>query len=140
MQPDTISTGKNILIIDDEYLSTFIFEKLIKKVVNDTEITICLNGKYAIEKLLEIKNHDANQLPNYIFLDITMPVMNGWEFLEQYTRLDIDPLGKCKIYILTSSLYRYDMMKSASFNIVKDYIVKPLDFDKLKKVFVEDVN
>jgi two-component SAPR family response regulator len=140
MQSDTLSTGKNILIIDDEYLSTFIFEKLIKKVVNDTEITICLNGKYAIERLLEIKNHDANQLPNYIFLDITMPVMNGWEFLEQYTRLDIDPLGKCKIYILTSSLYRYDMMKSASFNIVKDYIVKPLDFDKLRKVFVEDVN
>ena len=137
MLAENLPSGTNILIIDDEFLSSFIFQKLIKKVVNDSEITICENGKYAIDKLLEIKNQDANLLPKYIFLDITMPVMNGWEFLEQYSELNIDPLGRCKIYILTSSLYRYDMMKSASYPVVKDYIVKPLDFDKLKKVFVE---
>jgi response regulator RpfG family c-di-GMP phosphodiesterase len=65
-----------------------------------------------------------------------MPIMDGWEFLEQYNGLDIDPDGKCKIYILTCSLYPNDIQKSTSYQIIKDYIVKPLDFEKLEKVFV----
>ncbi len=85
--------------------------------------------------LLEIKNQDINLLPDYIFLDIAMPVMNAWEFLEQFNNLNIDPSGKCKIYILTSSLYKDDIRKSASFTIIKDYIVKPLDIDKIRRVF-----
>ena len=137
MHSNNSHTGANILIIDDEYLSSFIFQKLVKKVMADSEITTCSNGKCALDKLIEIKNKDVNLLPNYIFVDISMPVMNGWEFLEKYEDLNIDPLGKCKIYILTCSLFRYDMMKSASYHTVKDYILKPLDFEKLKKVFVE---
>ncbi len=59
-------------------------------------------------------------------------------FLERFNDLNIDPSGRCKIYIYSPcSLFRYDMMKSASYHTVKDYILKPLDFEKLKKVFVE---
>ena len=58
----------NILIIDDEYLSAYICEKFIKKVISDSEIMTCPNGKNAIEKLQEINNSDKNQLPDYIFL------------------------------------------------------------------------
>ena len=131
-----LPSNTNILVIDDEFLSVYICERFIKRVIKDTEITTCLNGKYAIDKLLEIKKKDINLLPDYIFLDIAMPIMNGWEFLEQYNDLNIDPSGKCKIYILTSSLYQADINKSASYNVIKDYIIKPLDFDKIKKVFV----
>jgi two-component SAPR family response regulator len=131
-----LPSNTNILVIDDEFLSVYICERFIKRVIKDTEITSCLNGKYAIDKLLDIKKKDINLLPDYIFLDIAMPIMNGWEFLDQYNDLNIDPSGKCKIYILTSSLYQADINKSASYNVIKDYIVKPLDFDKIKKVFV----
>ena len=131
-----LPSNTNILVIDDEFLSVYICERFIKRVIKDTEITTCLNGKYAIDKLLDIKKKDINLLPDYIFLDIAMPIMNGWEFLDQYNDLNIDPSGKCKIYILTSSLYQADINKSASYNVIKDYIVKPLDFDKIKKVFV----
>jgi two-component SAPR family response regulator len=135
MYSDNMPSSTSIIVIDDEYLSTYICEKLIKKVRKNTEITTYLNGKNAIDKLLEIKNKDVNLLPNYIFLDITMPTMNGWEFLEQFNALNIDPNGKCKIYILTSSLRQNDFIKSTSYDIIKDYIIKPLDFEKLKKVF-----
>jgi len=134
--PGNLPSNTNILVIDDEFLSVYICERFIKRVIKDTAITTCLNGKYAIDKLLEIKKKDINLLPDYIFLDIGMPIMNGWEFLEQYHDLNIDPSGKCKIYILTSSLYQADINKSASYNVIKDYIVKPLDFDKIRKVFV----
>lgn len=137
MDCHNLPTGANILLIEDDYLSFFICEKLIKKVMKDTEVIGCSNGQGAIDKLMEIKNKNINLLPDYIFLDIVMPVMNGWEFLEQYRKLNIDPFGKCKIYILTSSLFPSDVRKSASYNIIQDYIVKPLDFEKLKKIFVE---
>jgi CheY-like chemotaxis protein len=129
-------SSTNILLIDDESLSVFICEKIIKKVKKDSEVTFCANGKFAIDKLIEIKNHDINLLPDYIFLDISMPIMNGWEFLEQYDNLNIDPMGKCKIYILSSSIFQSDIKKSTSYHAIKDYITKPLDFEKLKKVFV----
>ena len=135
MHGDKIPPETNILIVDDEYLSTFICEKLIKKVREDAEITVCLNGNYAIDKLIEIKNQDINLLPDYIFLDITMPDMNGWDFLDKYIDLGIDPFGKCKVYILTSSLHYNDISKSACYKMVKEYILKPLDCEKLKKVF-----
>jgi two-component SAPR family response regulator len=135
MQSDNIPSNTNILVIDDEYISTFICEKFIKKLRKESEITTCFNGKNAIDKLIEIKNRDTNLLPDYIFLDIRMPILDGWEFLKLYSDLNIDPFGKCKIYILTCSLYQNDIIKSASYNIISDYIIKPLDLDKLKKVF-----
>ncbi len=83
MHPNNSHTGANILIIDDEYLSSFIFQKLVRKVMADSEITTCSNGKCALDKLIEIKNKDVNLLPDYIFVDISMPVMNGWEFFRK---------------------------------------------------------
>lgn len=135
MQSDNIPSNTNILVIDDEYISAFICEKFIKKLKKESEITTCLNGKNAIDKLIEIKNQDINLLPDYIFLDLRMPILDGWEFLKLYNDLNIDPFGKCKIYILTCSLYQNDILRSASYNIISDYIIKPLDLDKLKKVF-----
>jgi two-component SAPR family response regulator len=125
-----------VLVIDDEFLSVFICEQFIKRIVKDPEISSCSNGKHAIDLLLEIKNQDIGLLPDYIFLDIAMPVMNAWEFLEKYNDLNIDPSGKCKIYILTSSLYQSDIRKSASFTMITDYIIKPLDAEKMRNVFI----
>ena len=130
-----LPSNSTVLVIDDESLSVFICEQFIKRVIKDPEITTCLNGKHALDMLLQIKKKDVNLLPDYIFLDIAMPIMNAWEFLEQYNNLNIDPAGKCKIYILTSSIYRADVRKSASYTMIKDYIVKPLDIDKIRRVF-----
>ncbi|MDB4901843.1 MAG: response regulator [Mucilaginibacter sp.] len=136
MQSDNILNNTNILVIDDEYVSNFICEKLIKKLKKESEIITCLNGKNAIDKLIEIKKQDVNLLPDYIFLDLSMPIVDGWEFLKLYSDLNIDPYGKCKIYILTYSLFKNDIIKSASYDIINDYIIKPLDLEKLKKVFI----
>ena len=133
-----LPSNSTVLVIDDESLSVFICEQFIKRVIKYPEITSCLNGKHAINMLLEIKNQDVNLLPDYIFLDIAMPIMDAWEFLEQYNNLNIDPNGKCKIYILTSSLYQSDVRKAASYTMIKDYIVKPLDIDKIRRVFCGD--
>jgi CheY-like chemotaxis protein len=95
----------------------------------------CLNGKYAIEQLSDIQRKDPNKLPDYILLDINMPIMNGWEFLDEYKRLNLDPLGKSKIYIISSSVFSNDINKARSYPLVKDFISKPLNVEKIKELF-----
>ena len=125
----------SVLLVDDDEINNFISIKLIKKALLNTEIMACLNGKFAIDQLVELQRQDINKLSDYILLDINMPIMNGWEFLDEYKRLNIDPLGKTKIYIISSSVFSNDINKARSYPLVKDFISKPLNVDKIIELF-----
>ena len=125
----------SVLLVDDDEINNFISIKLIKKALLNTEIMACLNGRFAIEQLTEIQQKDPAGLPDYILLDINMPIMNGWEFLDEYKRLNLDPLGKSKIYIISSSVFSNDINKARSYPLVKDFISKPLNVEKIKELF-----
>ena len=125
----------SILLVDDDEINNFISIKLIKKALVNTEIRACLNGKFAIDQLLELQQEGPEKLPDYILLDINMPIMNGWEFLDEFTRLNIDPIGKCKIYIISSSVFSNDINKARSYPLVKDFISKPLNVEKITELF-----
>src|ERR1700749_4525678 len=135
----SINQPVSILLVDDDEINNFISIKLIKKALLTTEIMACLNGKFAIDQLVEIQRKDPSKLPDYILLDINMPIMNGWEFLDEYKRLNIDPLGKSKIFIISSSVFSNDINKARSYPLVKDFISKPLNVEKIIDLFkVED--
>ncbi|MFD2143944.1 response regulator [Mucilaginibacter antarcticus] len=125
----------SILLVDDDEINNFISIKLIKKALDESKISACLNGRFAIEELVELQKHDPSLLPDFILLDINMPIMNGWEFLDEYTRLNIDPLGKSKIYIISSSVFSNDINKARSYPLVKNFISKPLSVEKIKEMF-----
>ncbi|MBB6108128.1 MULTISPECIES: response regulator [Mucilaginibacter] len=125
----------SVLLIDDDEINNFISIKLIKKALLNTEIMACLNGKFAIEQLSDIQRKDPAKMPDYILLDINMPIMNGWEFLDEFKRLNIDPQGKSKIYIISSSVFSNDINKAKSYPLVKDFISKPLNVEKIKELF-----
>jgi CheY-like chemotaxis protein len=124
----------SILLIDDDEINNFISVKLIKKTLLNTEIKTCLNGKFAIDQLAVINDRDPEELPDYILLDINMPIMNGWEFLDEYERLKIDPKGKSKIFIISSSVFNNDINKAKSYPLVKDFISKPLSVEKIREM------
>ena len=129
----------SVLLVDDDEINNFISIKLIKKALINTDIMACLNGKFAIDQLAEIQRKDPSKLPDYILLDINMPIMNGWEFLDEYKRINLDPLGKSKIYIISSSVFSNDINKARSYPLVKDFISKPLNVEKIVELFkVED--
>jgi CheY-like chemotaxis protein len=125
----------SVLLVDDDEINNFISIKLIKKALINTDIMACLNGKFAIDQLAEIQRKDPSKLPDYILLDINMPIMNGWEFLDEYKRINLDPLGKSKIYIISSSVFSNDINKARSYPLVKDFVSKPLNVEKIKELF-----
>ena len=125
----------SILLIDDDEINNFISIKLIKKAIENSEIAAFLNGRFAINELLKIQERDPEQLPDFILLDINMPIMNGWEFLEEYQRLNIDPLGKSKVFIISSSVFSNDINRAKSYPTVKNFVSKPLSVDKIKEIF-----
>jgi len=124
----------SILLVDDDEINNFISIKLIKKAVDNADIKACLNGKFAIDELSEIQRQDPSKLPDYILLDINMPIMNGWEFLDEYKRLNIDPAGKSKIFIISSSVFSNDISKARSYPLVKNFVSKPLSVEKIKEM------
>ncbi|GAA4902617.1 response regulator [Mucilaginibacter defluvii] len=130
-----LSKTINVLLVDDDEINNFISIKLIKKALLNTSITACLNGKFAIDQLVELQQKDPESLPDYILLDINMPIMNGWDFLDEYNRLGIDPLKKTKIYIISSSVFSNDISKAKSYPLVNDFISKPLNVDRIKEIF-----
>jgi CheY-like chemotaxis protein len=125
----------SILLVDDDEINNFISIKLIKKALVYTEINACLDGSYAIDQLLEIKAKNPDDLPDYILLDINMPIMNGWEFLDEYKRLGLDVNSKSKIYIISSSVFSNDISKARSYDLVQDFVSKPLNVEKIKELF-----
>lgn len=125
----------SVLLVDDDEINNFISIKLIKKALANTDIMACLNGKFAIDQLVETQQKDPSKLPDYILLDINMPIMNGWEFLDEYKRLGIDPQGKSKIYIISSSVFSNDINKARSYPLVNDFVSKPLNVEKIKELF-----
>lgn len=131
MDPRPVS----ILLVDDDEINNFISIKLIKKALSNTEITACLNGKFAIDQLWEITSKNPDKLPDYILLDINMPIMNGWEFLDEYEKLKIDPSHKTKIFIISSSVFSNDINRAKSYPLVVDFISKPLNVEKITDLF-----
>ena len=114
-----------IVLIDDDPISTFVTEKLISRNVKEP----CQFYKYqsARRALEEIDSIN----PNYLFLDLNMPEMTGWDFLDNFHPRD----NEAQIYILSSSVDERDISKASQYQIVRDYLSKPLIKKYIKNIF-----
>ena len=110
-----------ILLVDDDPIFLTLAELAIKKESDKVEIFKAMNGEEAIDFL-------KNQSVDIIFLDLNMPVMNGWEFLEVLPQ--IENWGK-QIYVLTSSIDPSDQRKADENPLVTSMLEKPLDREKI---------
>ncbi|GAA4498817.1 response regulator [Hymenobacter ginsengisoli] len=118
-------------LIDDDHLAIFLARHLLQS--EGFSNTICA-FQSAEEALAELLTHEREGLPRVIFLDLNMPVMNGWQFLEALTPHADELRGHCHIYILTSSLALADLEKSKHYQLVDGLIHKPLDRSELRAI------
>lgn len=132
-----------ILLIDDDEITNFINTENIEELGAAEHVIVCTNGLEALEYLKEA--HAATPKlgyyrPELIFLDLNMPVMNGFEFLDKYELLYATD-DECKVItMLTTSMRKEDVERALKLNhVVKGYIEKPLTKERIIEV-VEDYN
>lgn len=127
---DKINT---VLFIDDDRVTNFYNERVVSKHQNFKNTISVNSGKAALEYLMKVETKNAIK-PDLIFLDINMPAMNGWEFIEEYKKLNTDVTNGIKIIMLTTSSSAGDFERYKKLEIVDDYINKPLSFDLLEDI------
>lgn len=91
------------------------------------------NGQEAIDGLQELTDR-GDVLPSVIFLDLNMPIMNGWEFLETFTKTPNHNVGDVTVYIISSSIDPRDLERVKNYEVVNNYILKPVTPKDLKSV------
>ncbi|MEQ9441628.1 MAG: response regulator [Cyclobacteriaceae bacterium] len=117
-----------IFIIDDNQIDLLISRKLLLKNNASLEVQEYVQARQA---LAEIKTKQVEK-PDIILLDLNMPEMDGWEFLEALREENAD--ADLKVYVLTSSLDDRDRTKAKKYNVVEGYLTKPLNDSVIQNI------
>ena len=120
-----------VLIVDDDEISNYVTTVTIQHFHEYAEIKTALNGVEAMNFFLQ----NPENVPEIIFLDINMPLMNGFEFLDWYESSVFN--GTTKICMLTTSVSRDDKEKAGEYADVIDYIEKPLKYESINELLVK---
>jgi response regulator of citrate/malate metabolism len=127
--------SKKILLIDDDEITNFFNRKLIKNSNPLLDINTVSSVKQAMDFL---RKNKSNTFPDIIFLDIFMPVKNGWDFLEEFQNEFGKDTSGLNLYMLSSSIYMDDITKANDHKLVKGYITKPLSSSTLSNILKSD--
>ena len=122
-----------VIIVDDDDINNFLCKRIITLAHFSDNISTFLDANSALSFLRSNIDHPEN-LPDIIFLDINMPIKNGWDFLAEYESFKSSIGKNIHIYMLSSSVYEEDMKKAKNFDSIVDYIPKPLSESVLEKI------
>ncbi|KOS06008.1 hypothetical protein AM493_08140 [Flavobacterium akiainvivens] len=126
----------SLFVIDDDKIYHFLLKNLFKQNGINVATSFFHNGQEAIEVIKNDK--DGNTMPDLILLDVNMPIMNGWQFIEEYNKLFGSLPHPSQIYMISSSNDEVDINKAKGYDkIVKDYLLKPICKEDLEKIFTE---
>jgi CheY-like chemotaxis protein len=119
----------DVLLVEDDPITILVCERIIKMTLFAEKVTSCQNGKLALDYLFSAK--EEGLLPQIVFLDINMPVMNGWDFLTELDKVKSGFEKLPDIYLLSSTVDPADYAKAKDLSLVKGFISKPLSKETL---------
>jgi CheY-like chemotaxis protein len=125
-----------ILCVDDDPITLMLCKKVIGKTTFSNKIITAQNGEEALSYFDEIKNdfevnNKSTPLPQLIFLDLNMPVMGGWEFLDCFSSSDYSNFNTIKVVVLSSTIDPEDLQKASTYPMVIDFLSKPITLSML---------
>lgn len=123
----------HLTILDDNALDHMILEKMLTK-LNDVSDDI-IHYYHGSELIKTIEQNEDSTFPDILFLDLHMPGMDGWQVLKQLNRLNKSMHKNIAVYVLSSSVDPEDINKSRCYTFVKDYLLKPISYEILEKIF-----
>ncbi|WP_448702587.1 response regulator [Mucilaginibacter sp. AW1-3] len=124
---------KTVCVIDDDKIYVYGIKKLISIKQLSHNLIEFPNGKEAIDFLADPGNQAA--LPDIIFLDINMPVMDGWDFMDNFVKIKPHLGKKITVYMVSSSINDDDINRAKNISDITDYVVKPVSPNKLIELF-----
>lgn len=122
----------DVLLVEDDPITIMVCDRIIKMTKFSEKVTSCENGKVALDYLVNIMH--TGEIPKIIFLDINMPVMNGWDFLEELDEIKANFNRLPRIYLLSSTVDPEDYKKAKRFSLVENFISKPLSKEALATI------
>ncbi len=122
-----------LYLVDDDDIFQFLTRRIIEETRLVGEIKVFSNGLRALEFLKSVQD-TPEALPEIILLDLSMPVMDGWDFLEEYIMLRPFLGKKINIYVVSSSITPSDIQRAQSISEVTDYIIKPVTIEKFAEI------
>jgi CheY-like chemotaxis protein len=123
-----------VLLIDDDLISSFLIKEILLRFKVTDHTHAVRNGREALD-FIEENFKTETACPDLIFLDLNMPVMDGFEFLEEFKKLSQIRKKSLKIIVLTSSANPSDVTKANEY-FIDGYLNKPLTFENLQKVLL----
>tara|TARA_B110001454_G_scaffold49153_1_gene48343 strand:- start:94 stop:507 length:414 start_codon:yes stop_codon:yes gene_type:complete len=121
-------------IIDDDTIYHFILTSIINKNKLAESILSFLDGEKAIQYLTENKMNNE-KIPDVLFLDVNMPILDGWMFIEEYARIKTDITKKTLVFMLSSSANPIDIERADKISEISNYIIKPINLEEVKIIF-----
>lgn len=122
-----------LCVVDDDKIFTFLLRKIIEKAQIARQIIFFENGQEAID-YLTLNKADVMKLPQLILLDINMPILDGWQFLQEYGKLKPEVSDPITICVMSSSGEEEDYNRAMHSGHVMDYLQKPLQIPLLREV------
>ena len=122
-----------VLLIDDSEIDNYINKAIISKSTRITDVVVKTSGVKALDYLKEIEEN-PDEFPDIIFLDIRMPEMDGYEFIENYKGLPEEAKAKCRVFVLSSSINPKDLERSESYGEIEKHLAKPLAHHNIEEL------
>jgi CheY-like chemotaxis protein len=123
---------KNIVLIDDSEMDNYISEYIITESKMAQEISVFSSAIEALEYFVKLQT-EQQEFPDAIFVDINMPEMDGFGFLDEYSKFPEDIIKKTSVFMLSSSADPNDVKRALKYEVVKKYFTKPLSIDILNQ-------
>ncbi|MDH7446164.1 response regulator [Aquimarina sp. 2201CG14-23] len=128
---------RSVCIIDDDNMYVNLVSKIIEIKKLSEKIIVFNNGKEALDFFIDsIENTTENVVPQVVFLDLNMPIMDGWEFLREFAKIKDKISNTIDLYVVSSSIDNRDIDRAKSIEMVSDYLTKPIKLDDFEKILV----
>jgi CheY-like chemotaxis protein len=124
---------KNIFIVDDDMIYQLFTQKIIENLDDAINIQLFNDGEEAFNALKKGITSGLD-LPDIVLLDINMPIMDGWEFMDEYVKIKHQLAKEVRIYIVSSSIADSDLNRARMHEDIVDYISKPIETDRLAEI------